>query len=59
MDAWQRDVHHAATTVMRATGAGVGLPGRGGDCCGVLHAHVGRIGPARDAGPTGHQVDAR
>ena len=47
MDAWQRDVHRAATTVMRATGARVGLPGRGGDCCGALHAHAGRIGPAR------------
>ncbi len=47
MDAWQRDVHRAATAVMRATGARVGLPGRGGDCCGALHAHAGRIGRAR------------
>jgi len=47
MDAWQRDVHHAAATVMRATGARVGLPGRGGDCCGALHAHAGRVGQAR------------
>ena len=47
MDAWQRDTHEAAATVMRATGARVGLPQRGGDCCGALHAHAGRIGQAR------------
>jgi glycolate oxidase iron-sulfur subunit len=42
MDAWQRDVHRAAMRVMRATGARVGLPGRGADCCGALHVHAGR-----------------
>jgi glycolate oxidase iron-sulfur subunit len=42
MDAWQRDVHRAALRVMRATGARVGLPGPGGDCCGALHTHAGR-----------------
>jgi glycolate oxidase iron-sulfur subunit len=42
MDAWQRDVHRAALRVMRATGARVGLPGPGADCCGALHAHAGR-----------------
>jgi glycolate oxidase iron-sulfur subunit len=47
MDAWQRDVHRAALRVMRAAGARVGLPGRGGDCCGALHAHAGRVGAAR------------
>jgi glycolate oxidase iron-sulfur subunit len=47
MDAWQRGVHHAALRVMRATGARVGLPGRGGDCCGALHAHAGRSADAR------------
>lgn len=47
MDAWQRDVHRAALRVMRASGAQVGLPGRGGDCCGALHTHAGRIGQAR------------
>jgi glycolate oxidase iron-sulfur subunit len=47
MDAWQRDIHRAALRVMRATGAGVGLPGRGGDCCGALHTHAGRVGTAR------------
>jgi glycolate oxidase iron-sulfur subunit len=47
MDAWQRDVHRAAMTVMRAAGARVGLPGRGGDCCGALHTHAGRTGQAR------------
>ena len=41
MDAWQRDVHAAALRVMRATGASVGLPLRGGECCGALHAHAG------------------
>jgi glycolate oxidase iron-sulfur subunit len=47
MDAWQRDVHRAALRVMRASGARVGLPARGGDCCGALHAHAGRLGAAR------------
>jgi glycolate oxidase iron-sulfur subunit len=47
MDAWQRDVHRAALTVMRSTGATVGLPEAGGDCCGALHAHAGRVAQAR------------
>ena len=47
MDAWQRGIHRAAMTVMRASGAGVGLPGRGADCCGALHAHAGRLDEAR------------
>jgi glycolate oxidase iron-sulfur subunit len=47
MDAWQRDVHRAALAVMRASGARVGLPKRGGDCCGALHTHAGRVGRAR------------
>ena len=47
MDAWQRDVHRAALRVMRATGATVDLPGRGGDCCGALHTHAGRVGAAK------------
>ncbi|MEX2100242.1 MAG: (Fe-S)-binding protein [Acidimicrobiia bacterium] len=47
MDAWQRDVHRAALTVMRASSARPGLPGRGADCCGALHAHAGRISDAR------------
>ena len=42
MDAWQRDVHRAALRVMRASGARVGLPGAGGECCGALHVHAGR-----------------
>jgi glycolate oxidase iron-sulfur subunit len=41
MDAWQRRVHAAAQRVIEATGAGVALPGRGGDCCGALHVHAG------------------
>jgi glycolate oxidase iron-sulfur subunit len=47
MDAWQRDVHRAALDVMTAACASVALPGRGGDCCGALHAHAGRIEEAR------------
>ena len=47
MDAWQRDVHRDALRVMRAAGARPGLPGSGGDCCGALHAHAGRVAEAR------------
>jgi glycolate oxidase iron-sulfur subunit len=47
MDAWQRDVHRAALRVMGATDAQVGLPVRGGDCCGALHVHAGRTDEAR------------
>lgn len=47
MDAWQREVHAAALRVMRATGATVGLPFRGGECCGALHAHAGLADGAR------------
>ena len=47
MDAWQRDVHRAAARVMAATGARVGFPGRGADCCGALHVHAGRTDEAR------------
>ncbi|MEX1007541.1 MAG: (Fe-S)-binding protein, partial [Acidimicrobiia bacterium] len=47
MDAWQRDVHRAALTVMRAAGARPGLAGHGGDCCGALHVHAGRVQLAR------------
>ncbi len=47
MDAWQRPVHAATQTVIEATGAGVALPGRGGDCCGALHTHAGLTAAAR------------
>jgi glycolate oxidase iron-sulfur subunit len=47
MDAWQRDVHRSALTVMRATGTRAGLPREGGDCCGALHLHAGREQDAR------------
>lgn len=47
MDAWQRDVHRAALSVMGATGARGGLPGPGADCCGALHLHAGREAEAR------------
>jgi glycolate oxidase iron-sulfur subunit len=41
MDAWQRQVHRAATAVLGACGAGVALPGEGAACCGALHVHAG------------------
>jgi glycolate oxidase iron-sulfur subunit len=47
MDAWMRPTHAAAKRVMEATGAGVALPGRGGDCCGALSAHAGLTDHAR------------
>jgi glycolate oxidase iron-sulfur subunit len=46
MDAWLRDTHRSTLRVMRAAGAEVARPGRGGDCCGALHVHAGR---AREA----------
>jgi glycolate oxidase iron-sulfur subunit len=42
MDAWLRDTHRSTVQVMRAAGADVARPGRGGDCCGALHLHAGR-----------------
>jgi glycolate oxidase iron-sulfur subunit len=42
MDAWDRDTHRATARVVRAMGARVARPGRGGDCCGALHTHAGR-----------------
>jgi glycolate oxidase iron-sulfur subunit len=47
MDAWMRPTHAAALRVMQATGAGVALPGAGGDCCGALSAHAGLTDHAR------------
>jgi glycolate oxidase iron-sulfur subunit len=47
MDAWQRDVHVAAVTVMVAVGARPMLPTPGADCCGALHVHAGRETEAR------------
>jgi glycolate oxidase iron-sulfur subunit len=47
MDAWQREIHRDAVRVMRAAGARPGLPGAGGDCCGALHLHAGRVREAR------------
>ena len=48
MDAWQRNVHEATLRVMRSTGATVGMPGRGGACCGALHGHAGRDEGAKE-----------
>lgn len=42
MDAWARDTHRAAVTVMTASGARVAQPGREAGCCGALHLHAGR-----------------
>ncbi|MDQ1533462.1 MAG: glycolate oxidase iron-sulfur subunit [Actinomycetota bacterium] len=47
MDAWMRDAHRAAATVLTASGLSCARPGRGGDCCGALHVHAGRIDDAR------------
>ena len=33
--------------VLEASGAGVALPGSGGDCCGALHTHAGLTDEAR------------
>jgi glycolate oxidase iron-sulfur subunit len=47
MDAWLRDTHRSTVRVMRASGAEVARPGRGGDCCGALHVHAGRAEEAK------------
>jgi glycolate oxidase iron-sulfur subunit len=47
MDAWLRDTHRSAARVMRAAGARVARPARGGTCCGALHMHAGREREAR------------
>lgn len=47
MDAWMRDTHRAAATVLAATGLSCARPGSGGDCCGALHVHAGRVSDAR------------
>ena len=49
MDAWMRDVHHAARRLVEATGAGMSIPetGGGAGCCGALIAHAGLLDDAR------------
>jgi glycolate oxidase iron-sulfur subunit len=47
MDAWLRDTHRSTLRVLRAAGADVARPGRGGYCCGALHVHAGREADAR------------
>jgi glycolate oxidase iron-sulfur subunit len=47
MDAWMRPAHVAAVTLVHAAGATAARPQRGGDCCGALHLHAGRLGEAR------------
>jgi len=47
MDAWMRDTHRAAAQVLAQTGVACAVPGAGGDCCGALHLHAGRVDDAR------------
>jgi glycolate oxidase iron-sulfur subunit len=47
MDAWQRDVHRATARVLARCGLSCTRPGPGGDCCGALHVHAGRVDEAR------------
>jgi glycolate oxidase iron-sulfur subunit len=47
MDAWMRDVHRAEARVLARCGLSCALPGAGGDCCGALHIHAGRVDDAR------------
>jgi glycolate oxidase iron-sulfur subunit len=47
MDAWQRDVHEAAQSVLEAAGLGVHPTGDRAPCCGALHAHAGLVGDTR------------
>jgi glycolate oxidase iron-sulfur subunit len=47
MDAWQREVHRAAISLIGACGSAVALPGSGAACCGALHAHAGLLDQAR------------
>jgi glycolate oxidase iron-sulfur subunit len=47
MDAWMRDAHRAAARVLDRTGLSCACPGSGGDCCGALHLHAGRVDDAR------------
>jgi glycolate oxidase iron-sulfur subunit len=47
MDAWMRDTHRAAARVLAASGLACARPGSGGDCCGALHVHAGRVDDAR------------
>lgn len=41
MDAWQRNVHAAAQSVLEACGVGVSPTGAAAPCCGALHQHAG------------------
>ena len=59
MDAWRRDVHRAALTVIPRRRRTPALPGPGGDCCGALHTHTGRISDARRLAAPRDQVDAQ
>jgi glycolate oxidase iron-sulfur subunit len=47
MDAWQRDVHRSAQSVLELAGFGVTPTGDAAPCCGALHLHSGLAGAAR------------
>ena len=47
MDAWQRDVHHAAQRVVEAAGFGVTPTADLAPCCGALHTHAGLVDDTR------------
>lgn len=41
MDAWMRSTHRSTARVLDAMDVTYAIPGRGGACCGALHAHAG------------------
>jgi glycolate oxidase iron-sulfur subunit len=41
MDAWQRETHQSTAALVSATTTTYAIAGRGGACCGALHAHAG------------------
>jgi glycolate oxidase iron-sulfur subunit len=47
MDAWQREVHEAAQSVLEAAGFGVRPSGDAAPCCGALSSHAGFVDDAR------------
>lgn len=48
MNVWFRNVHRATIALIESTGAVVGTPQSGGDCCGALHMHTGFDRRTRD-----------
>jgi len=52
MDAWQRDVHRAASRVLEAAGVGATPTNELAPCCGALQAHAGLASSTRDLATT-------